>query len=65
MMPPFNGISSGLSVRKFAIREEHLLDCTHFIASLLESWKVAVVRTEYDYAIFPCHFKNVHTRNCS
>ena len=24
-MSPFNGISSGLSVRKFAVREEHLL----------------------------------------
>ena len=24
-----------------------------------------MVRTEYDYAIFPHHFKKVHTENCS
>ena len=40
-------------------------DCKHIIVSLLKAWKVTVVRTEYDYAIFPRHFKKVHTRNCS
>ena len=29
------------------------------------AWKVAVVRTDYDYAVFSRHFKNVHIRNCS
>ena len=24
-----------------------------------------MVRTEYDYAIFPRHFKKVHARNCN
>ena len=24
-----------------------------------------MVRTEYDYAIFPRHFKKVHVRNCN
>ena len=25
---------------------------------------MAVVRSDYDYAVFSRHFKNVHTRNC-
>ena len=25
--------------------------------SLLQAWKVAVVKTEYDYAVFPRHLK--------
>ena len=37
---------------------------THIIVSLLYAWKVAVVRTDYDYTIFLRHFKKVYNRNC-
>ena len=60
-MPPFNVNSFGRSVLKHSPLEGMFVDCTHIIVSLLKTWNVAVVRTEYDYAVFPCHFKKVHT----
>ena len=33
--------------------------------NLLQAWKVTVVRTECDDAVFQRNFKKVDTRNCS
>ena len=45
------------------VREECLLTCTHYCESLLKAWKVTMVGTDCDDTV--CHFKKVHTRNCS
>ena len=54
-MPPFNVISSGRSINVYDLYTNY---CESSIS--LEG-----DRGKYDYAIFPCHFKKVHTRNCS
>ena len=58
-MSPFNVISSGRSVRK---RLGTFTDCTHIFVSLLYAWKVAMVRTECDYVVFPRYFKKVQNK---
>ena len=62
-MPPLNFISSGRSVRT-RLSIEKFVDYTHYCESSI-SLEGGRSKDRLDFAVFSCHFKNVHTRNCS